>query len=325
MKKLKSTLKNFLSTEATSGAFILIATLIAITAANSQYASYYHFFTKHATHWVNDILMMFFFLLVGLELKHETKNGVLKDKKSILFPFIAALGGIITPALIFLAITSNHPALHAGWAIPAATDIAFALGVLTLIGKHIPKSLKIFLLAIAIFDDIAAVIIISVFYTKGWALHPALIGCFIGLCISEKWIKKIIPILHPWVAFFIIPLFIFTNAGISLQGITQNDVINHLTIAILLALFLGKQIGIFISTWIMVKAGWAQVPEGANWKQIYGIAILGGIGFTMSLFIGCLAFPHGFQNAIKIGVIGGSLCSIIWGSIVLRPKLVPRP
>ena len=326
--------------------------------------------------WINDALMAIFFLLVGLEIKRELVGGELATPERRRLPMIAAAAGMICPALLYLAVTGGaaDPAGN-GWAIPAATDIAFAIGVLALLGSRVPPSLKLFLTTVAIVDDMGAVAIIALFYSHGLALL-ALAGAAVvagGSALMNRlgivrlwpyltgfallWVlvlmsgvhatiagvvtAMLVPIgngdasplhrlehaLSPWVAFAIVPLFGFANAGVALGGTSLAVLAEPLVLGIALALFLGKQIGIFGSIRIAVALGFARPPEGTNWAQIYGVALLAGIGFTMSLFIGGLAFPGNaaVMDEVKIGVLAGSILSAVTGFLVLRfaaPKAV---
>ncbi len=369
---------------------MLVFAALALIAANSAfYDSYKNFISADitfgfadysATHalkeWVKDILMVFFFLVVGLELKREMREGFLTEKSQILLPLAAAAGGMIVPALVYLGLNMNVPENHAGWAIPSATDIAFALCVLMLVGKGIPSSVKVFLLAIAIFDDLGAILIIAAFYNTSLSMLPllmalagiiglwllnranitritpyALLGIYLWFCFYHSGIHTTVagvavgmaipmrnkrnlrhsPVngaihfLHPWVSFLVLPIFAFTSAGINFANIAIEDLLNPLPLGIALGLFIGKQIGIFGTTWALIKLKLAHKPEGANWLHIYGVSIIAGIGFTMSLFIGILAFPNEeMQEFVKIGVIGGSLLSTIWGFAVLRAAAKPH-
>ena len=381
-KRTASALHDFLADEAAGGIVLILAATLAMIAANSPLADAY-FHTLHletgpviapaigpmTVHlWINDALMAVFFLLVGLEIKRELIGGELASGERRRLPMIAAAAGMICPALLYLALTGGAAALRPGWAIPAATDIAFAIGVLALLGPRIPPSLKLFLTTVAIVDDMGAVAIIAVFYSHGLALL-ALAGATIvagGMALMNRfgvirlwpyligfvllWIlvlmsgvhatiagvvtAMLIPIgkgeasplhqlehaLSPWVAFAIVPLFGFANAGVALGGASLAVFAEPLVLGIALALFLGKQIGIFGSIRIAVGLGVARAPGGASWAQIYGVALLAGIGFTMSLFIGGLAFPgdDAMMDEVKIGVLAGSLLSAMVGFLVLR-------
>ncbi|HEY5776338.1 MAG TPA: Na+/H+ antiporter NhaA, partial [Xanthomonadales bacterium] len=323
--------------------------------------------------WVNDGLMAIFFLLVGLELKREVADGQLSRPEQIALPALAAIGGLIVPAVIYWLINRGNPQGLDGWAIPTATDIAFALAILSLLGNRVPASLKIFLTTIAIFDDLAAIVIIAVFYSGDlssaslaaagagivmlFALNRMgvkslaaylIIGIFIWLFVLKSGVHAtlagiavaaFIPlkdaddqsplrhlehILHPWVAYCVLPLFAFANAGLALAGVGVGDVTGTISTGIVLGLFLGKQLGVFGMTALVVGLGIAKKPEGSTWATLYGVALLCGVGFTMSLFIGSLAFEHGgFSNvaALKIGVICGSIASAFCGWLVLHLSL----
>ncbi|WP_439494244.1 Na+/H+ antiporter NhaA [Bosea sp. (in: a-proteobacteria)] len=375
----RSPLGAFLKSEAAGGVLLMISAALALIIANSPVAPLY-FATLGSyvaglsiLHWINDALMAVFFLLVGLEIKRELLEGQLSTWSRRALPGIAALGGMVVPALIFLALTRGDPVAMRGWAIPAATDIAFALGVLALLGSRVPVSLKIFLTALAILDDLGAVIIIALFYTKGLSLPMlGLAGaCIVGLIVLNRlhvtklwaylglgallWffvlksgvhatlagvaLALTIPIgdgsdsdepehsplhtlehwLHPYVAFLIVPIFGFANAGVSFTGMTPASALAPVPLGIALGLFLGKQIGVFGFSWLAIRAGLAAMPAQANTLQLYGVALLCGIGFTMSLFIGALAFDSPeLGKATKIGVLLGSIASAVLGAIVLR-------
>jgi len=315
-------------------------------------------------------LMAIFFFLVGLEIKREVLEGELSSFDKASLPIFAAIGGVVVPALFYVYFNISDPIAVQGWAIPAATDIAFALGILALVGSRVPVSLKILLLAVAIIDDLVAIIIIALFYTQDLSLVAlawgglgvaglialnrsgmmritpyALIGVFVWACVLKSGVhatlagvitalaiplkakdpSKSSPLhraehgLHIWVAFLILPLFAFANAGVSLKGITFSDVMAPIPLGIALGLFLGKQIGVFSFSWVAVKLGWAKLPTGANWCQLYGIACLTGVGFTMSLFIGTLAFDGDeILNAVRLGVLMGSIASGVLGFALLR-------
>ena len=330
--------------------------------------------------WINDGLMAVFFLFVAVEIKKEIVKGALSDWQRAALPVYGAIGGMAVPAMVFIGIVGIEAAEARGWAIPAATDIAFALGVLSLLGNRVPPSLKIFLLALAIVDDLAAIIIIAVFYTAelsmaaliigaigvaalvlanrmgvrnigvfmviGLALwvavlksgvHATLAGVVLGFAIpikQDQWgyspMIAVKEALRPWVAFLIMPVFAFANAGVPLGGLTMEDLTAPLTLGIAAGLFIGKQIGIFGLAYGAIKLGLARPPEGANTMQIYGVALIAGIGFTMSLFIGTLAFSDvAHQNAVRLGVLTGSLASGLLGAAVLmlaakRRETVPQ-
>ncbi len=371
-----SVLRDFLQSEAAGGIILMIAAALALVVANSPLSGAYFSalqakgFGLSVEHWVNDGLMAVFFLLVGLEIKREVVHGQLSTWSRRVLPGLGALGGMAAPALVYLALNAQSPATLRGWAIPTATDIAFALGVLALLGPRVPASLKIFLTALAIIDDLGAVLIIALFYTADLSL-PALgaaaaaLGALVGLNrlgIGKLWpylllgaglwgamlqsgihatiagvaLALTIPMrpaggdrhsplhrlehaLAKWVAYGIVPIFGFANAGVSFTGLQPSAALGSLPLGVALGLFLGKQIGVFGAAWTAIRLGFAERPQGASMAQLYGIAILCGIGFTMSLFIGALAFgghPES-SDAVKIGVLAGSGLSAILGSIVL--------
>jgi Na+:H+ antiporter, NhaA family len=383
----RSALREFLASEAAGGIVLMAAAALAMLAANSSYsAEYFHFvhavigpeltpklgpMTVHL--WINDGLMAIFFLLVGLEIKREFVDGHLSTWADRRLPVIAAAAGMAVPAAIYLAVVGGDAALHRGWAIPAATDIAFAIGVLALLGSRAPASLKLFLTTVAIVDDMGAVAIIALFYTaelnvaalaaaaviwlammalnrlKVSALWPYLIlaallwyatllsgvhatiaGVLAAFAIpfrrtlgapdaEDSLLHRLEHALARPVAFLIVPLFGFANAGVSLAGVGVAQAFAPLPLGIAAGLFLGKQLGIFCSVWLAEKFGIAARPKNASWVQVYGVALLCGIGFTMSLFIGGLAFSDAAQaDAVKIGVLMGSLLSAIIGYLVLR-------
>ena len=381
--KLKGALA-FVHHEAAGGLVLMLAALAALIASNSPLAWLYDGFLDTAVGvrvgplaidkplllWINDGLMAVFFFLVGLEIKRELLRGELSTLGQAALPALAAVGGMAVPAVIYVAINAGDPAALRGWAIPTATDIAFSVGVLALLGSRIPSSLKIFLLALAIIDDLGAIIIIALFYTEQlspaslmlaavgavvlWALNargvsrPApyvLTGLFIWVCVLKSGVhatlagvvvalaipaqseapeqpsllEQLEESLHPWVAFAVLPLFAFANAGVSLQGVSLAKLLAPVPLGIALGLLLGKPLGIFGAVWLAVKGGLASRPEGASWGQVLGIGMLGGIGFTMSLFIGTLAFPDPAHAAqLRLGVLAGSLLSAAVGCLVLR-------
>ncbi len=380
--------KNFLKSEAAGGIILMAAALAALIVANSALYPWYSNLLyaptgpilseklgpMNAHLWVNDGLMAIFFLLVGLEIKREFVDGRLVTWDQRRLPFIAAVGGMIAPAVVYLLITRSTPGLANGWAIPAATDIAFAIGVMALLGKRVPTALKLFLTTVAIIDDMGAVIIIAVAYTasiKGVALlaaaailggmfllnrsgvrhlgvyligfallwyavllsgvHATVAGVLAAFAVPviktpgsvdspDSPLHKLEHALHPWVAFAVVPIFGFANAGISLDGITPDILFTALPLGIAAGLVLGKQSGIFGLIWIAVKLGFAKKPRGTTWLQIYGMAALCGIGFTMSLFIGMLAFAQSAElvEEAKIGILAGSIVSGLIGYLVLR-------
>jgi NhaA family Na+:H+ antiporter len=375
----RSALRTFMASEAAGGFVLIAAAVLALVVANSPLADAYFGVLKSylgplsVLHWINDALMALFFLLVGLEIKREVLDGQLSTWERRALPGAAALAGMLAPALIYVAINSGDPSALRGWAIPAATDIAFALGVLALLGKRVPASLKIFLTAVAVLDDLGAIVIIALFYTSDLQLGP-LIGAAGGLAFlyglnragvrslapyllvgAGVWVAVLLSGVHatlagvavaltiplrptpgrpeaadsplhrlehaiaPWVAFAVVPVFGFANAGVSFAGLGIDEALAPVPLGIALGLFLGKQLGIFGAVWAMVKLGAAQLPADASWRQVYGVAILCGIGFTMSLFIGGLAFGEGTTRGdeVKIGVLAGSLLSALAGYALL--------
>lgn len=387
-RKTRSAMRDFLVNEASGGIVLIAAAVLAMVAANSAFADQYFHLLHLATGpvlldalgpmtvhlWINDGLMAVFFLLVGLEIKREFVDGRLASWDRRRLPFIAAAAGMAFPALIYLAVVGFDPAIMRGWAIPAATDIAFAIGVLALLGSRAPPALKLFLTTVAIVDDMGAVAIIAFAYTDHinllalggavlvagglyalnragvrrlsvylagfivlWLLvllsgvHATIAGVLTALLIpittspgapdsQESPLHRLEHALHPYVAFLIVPLFGFANAGVSLAGTSLASLAEPLVLGITLGLFLGKQIGILGSIALAERLGIARRPGGASWLQIYGVALLAGIGFTMSLFIGGLAFPGdaALVDKVKLGVLGGSILSGLAGYLVLR-------
>ena len=372
----------FFSHEASGGILLGLSAIAALIVANSALQPSYDWLLnlpfavtlggegleKPLILWINDGLMAVFFFLIGLELKREILEGKLKNPRDVILPGLAAVGGMAVPALVYLFFNWGNPDTIGGWAIPAATDIAFALGVLALVGSRVPAALKVFLLTLAILDDLGAIVIIALFYTaelkvdylflsllplgamlwlnlKGshrmapilllgvvlWVLvlksgvHATLAGVITAFLIplKDKWGKSPLHALEhglsPYVLFFIVPVFAFANAGVSLAGIELGDMLAPLPLGIALGLVLGKQIGVFGATWATVKLGFAQLPHGVTWAHIYGLSCLAGIGFTMSLFIGSLSFADPeLMNAVRLGVLSGSLISGVVGFAVLR-------
>ena len=379
--------REFLRLESAGGVLLVLASITALVLANSPLAGYYGQLmgstvtitiegfgvSKPLLLWVNDGLMAIFFLLVGLELKREVVEGQLSSADQIVLPAVAALGGLLVPAAIFWFINRDNPTGINGWAIPTATDIAFALAVLSLLGNKVPASLKIFLTTIAIVDDLAAIIIIAIFYSGDLSTASLgaaamgiavlfilnrmgvrrlaaylLVGAFIWLFVLKSGVHAtlagvivaaFIPlkscddhsparhlehILHPWVAFGVLPIFAFSNAGVSFAGVGTDALLGTVSLGIILGLFVGKQLGVFGLTALAIGLGFAKKPEGTNWGMLYGVALICGVGFTMSLFIGGLAFEHGnfaLDAAVKLGVITGSLISAVCGYLVLRASL----
>ncbi|MFQ2677091.1 Na+/H+ antiporter NhaA [Aeromonas caviae] len=382
--------KRFLKLESASGIILILAALLAIGLANSALAQHYQSFlntevqvriaaldiNKPLLLWINDGFMAIFFLLVGLEVKREMLEGALSSRVQATFPAIAAVGGMLVPALIYSFFNYGDEATRAGWAIPAATDIAFALGVMALLGKRVPTSLKVFLLALAIMDDLGVIIIIALFYTQQLSLtalaigvvatltllwmnrrgedriglymlvglvlwvavlksgvHATLAGVIVGFMIplnGKRYaspLKHLEHVLHPWSAFLILPLFAFANAGVSLEGVYFSALLNPLPMGIILGLFVGKPLGIFTISWLAVKSGIAQLPQGVNFRQIFAVSILCGIGFTMSMFIASLAFEHGgldYGSYSRLGILAGSALAAVIGYIALRISLPNR-
>ncbi|MCP5395144.1 MAG: Na+/H+ antiporter NhaA [Sphingomonadaceae bacterium] len=380
VRRLTPMLKEFLAEESAGGIVLMVAALAALVLANSPLAASYNGvlgmqvtaaigeagISKPLLLWINDGLMALFFFLVGLEVKREVLDGQLASWKQASLPLFAAIGGMAAPALVFLWINAGMPENTSGWAIPAATDIAFALGVLALMGNRVPVALKALLLAIAVIDDIGAIAIIAIFYSENiqpgmligagavlavmvalgrmgvarnwpyvllgillWVLvlksgvHATLAGVAAAMAIpmvagDERPLERMEHGLHPWVAFFIVPVFALANAGVSLAGLELADLLAPLPLGIALGLVLGKQAGILGLSWIAVKAGMASLPDDVNWRQLHGLSLVAGIGFTMSLFIGALAFDDPAQmDAVKLGVLSGSLVSALAGVALL--------
>ncbi|TGV52048.1 Na+/H+ antiporter NhaA [bacterium M00.F.Ca.ET.141.01.1.1] len=375
-----SVFREFLDSEAAGGVILMVAAALALIVANSPLGETY-FAVLHAylgplsvSHWVNDGLMAVFFLLVGLEIKREMLDGQLSTWPRRVLPGIAAAGGMVVPALVYVAVNSNNPAALSGWAIPTATDIAFALGVLSLLGSRVPASLKVFLTALAIIDDLGAVIIIAIFYTSGlslaylgaafaviavlvvlnrmrvmslvpylvlgailWVLvlksgvHATLAGVALALTIplersagighdlDHSPLHRLEHGLHKLVAFIVIPIFGFANAGVSLAGLSFGALIEPLTLGVAAGLVVGKLVGVFGSSALAIRFGLADLPAHAGWMHMLGISLLCGIGFTMSLFIGLLAFASdmALQDAVKVGILAGSFVAALLGAAVL--------
>lgn len=375
-------LREFIASESACGIILMIAAAIALIIANSPLLPAYQdllatpvlfsagdlvTIDKPLLLWINDGLMALFFFLIGLEVKREIVTGQLRSWKQASLPVYAALGGMIIPALLYVAINAGSPENIRGWAIPAATDIAFALGLLALLGSRVPVALKALLLAIAIIDDIAAIAIIALFYTENMklgalalALLPAvgmlmlnrariartipyfLLGALLWICVlksgvhatlagvvtamfvpiatgDERPLERLEHALHPWVAFLILPIFAFANAGVSFAGAGLDALLAPLSLGIAAGLVVGKQVGIFGACWLAVRGGLATLPPGISMWHVYGLSCLAGIGFTMSLFIGNLAFADaGSIAAVKLGVLSGSVVAAIAGVIVLK-------
>lgn len=367
--------------DSAAGILLIAVAAAAMLVANSPLAGAYHelfhgelwskgIFKLNTLHlWINDALMALFFFLVGLEVKRELVAGQLADPAQRRLPLVAALAGMAVPALVYLAIAGGNPALRPGWAIPAATDIAFAMGVMGLLGNRVPASLRLFLLTVAIVDDIGAVLVIALFYTAGLKLvwlaaaaavyavmvalnrrgvsglwpylalgiglwfcvlnsgvHATIAGVLAAFTIpmyrrtGEDMLENVEHGLAPWSAYFIVPIFGFANAGVTLAGIGADGILAQLPLAIAAGLVIGKQAGILAAVWLADRTGFALKPDGASWPEVWGVAILCGIGFTMSLFIGELAFPENraLIDEAKVGILGGSLISALIGYTVLR-------
>ena len=380
---ISSPFRWFFKLESATGLVLLIGAVIALILSNSNLSGYYFDVLKthiligtqnfgldlSILHWINDVLMCVFFFVVTLEIKREFIHGELSRPKQASLPIIAAIGGMAVPAIIYVIINFETGNTLRGWAIPSATDIAFSIGVLSLLGKRVPISLKIFLMALAIIDDLGAIIIIAFFYSTDlqYMYLTLMIGSFLALLIINKFgVKKFAPylliglflwyfthesgihstisgvvlaltiphrihekdfslllklehILSPYVAFGIMPLFALANAGVSLEGISTNTLMAPVPLGILCGLFFGKQIGVFLFSYLSIKLKFAEMPSNSNWIKLYGVGILTGIGFTMSLFVGNLAFMENTQHmvGVKIGVLCGSLLSAFVGYFLL--------
>ena len=388
-ERIVDSIKDFLKLESASGILLMAAMVLAMIMNNTVLDDLYQAFIsipiavqvagliidKPLLLWINDGLMALFFLTIGLELKREILEGELSTVSKIALPLSAAVGGMVVPAMIYASINWGDPVALDGWAIPAATDIAFALGILTLLGNRVPNSLKIFLISLAVFDDIGAIVIIAIFYTVDLSFVSLLVA---GVCIAILvvmnisnvtrisayavvglilWISVLksgvhatlatvimaftIPLrtkdtsvrsplhqleedLHPMVAYFVLPIFAFANAGVNLGNLTLESMIHPVPVGIALGLFLGKQVGVFAFAWLAVMTGLASKSKDISWASLYGVALLCGIGFTMSLFIGSLAFEHGGLPANideRFGVLFGSILSALAGYLVLKYSL----
>jgi NhaA family Na+:H+ antiporter len=384
--------REFLRLESSAGIVLISAAIVAELWANSPFGPEYFevintkvaviigefSIDKPLLLWVNDGLMAVFFFLVGLEIKRELLEGELSRKEQVVLPCAAALGGFVLPALVYAWFNQDDPAALAGWAIPAATDIAFALGILSLLGDRVPVALKVFLTSLAIFDDMGAIVVISIFYTSNLSLLSlglaalgivvltilsrkrvgrvsayVVVGVFIWICVLKSGVHAtlaglivafFIPMrhqdeayegsplihtehaLHPWVAFLVLPVFAFANSGVELTGVGLDTLSESVPVGIGLGLLLGKPIGVLAASWIVVKLAGAELPAGATWGSMVGVAVLTGIGFTMSLLIGTLAFPEGDQSsqvAMRVGVLGGSTIAAVLGYLILA-RTLPR-
>ncbi|MDC9593030.1 Na+/H+ antiporter NhaA [Xenorhabdus sp. IM139775] len=380
-------IRQFLKLEAAGGLLLIAAAVIALIMANTPLQALYHQFlnlpvamqfaaleiNKPLLLWINDGLMAVFFLIVGLEVKRELIEGSLAGRDKAIFPAIAALGGMLVPALIYLLFNGRDEITQQGWAIPCATDIAFALGVMALLGKRVPTALKVFLLALAIIDDLGVIIIIALFYTKTVSLAASgmaiimiglliwmnrkgiaktsaylIVGVVLWVCILKSGVHAtlagvivgfLIPLrdkkgqspsetleheLHSWVAYFILPLFAFANAGVSLQGVTLDGLTSMLPVGIALGLLIGKPLGIFLFSWVSVKLGVAKLPGNISMQQIFAVSVLCGIGFTMSIFISALAFEglnDTFSTYSRLGILVGSTTAAVVGYGLLNRRL----
>ncbi len=388
MKKIEE----FIKKESSAGIVLIFVTIVALILQNSPLSELYSSFlhtpveirfgalqiAKPLLLWVNDGLMAVFFFLIGLEVKREVMEGHLSSVKQVALPGIAAVGGMVVPALVYILFNKGESFAMNGWAIPTATDIAFALGILSLLGSRVPVSLKIFLMALAIIDDLGAIVIIALFYTSDLSMlsigiaSASLIALFIlnRMGVAKKaayilvgvvlWVSVLksgvhatlagvalaffIPLnvkgsdgksfsmskemehdLHYWVAFMILPLFAFVNAGVDLRGISLEEMFGPVPMGIMLGLFIGKQLGVFGFSWLAIKLKLASLPEGSSWRQLYGVAVLTGIGFTMSLFVDSLAFSDSqvYKYADKLAILLGSFLSGVVGYLILRGSKPP--
>lgn len=385
-KPVSHVLKEFVQQESAAGLLLMATALLAMLVANSAWSGQYLALLqvpvavqvaefgihKPLLLWINDGLMAIFFLLVGLELKREWLVGELADKSQVVLPAFAALGGMAIPALLYVAINAHDASTLSGWAIPAATDIAFALGILSLLGSRVPLSLKVFLTSLAIFDDVGAIVIIALFYTADLSLqalavaavavlllaifnrqrvihtapyllvglvlwvamlksgvHATLAGVLIAFFIpmqqhnnaNQSPLRQLEHSLHPWVAYMVLPVFAFANAGLNLRNLDAQQMLHPVTLGVAAGLLIGKQLGVMLCCWLAIRLGWAQLPKGATWLSLYGIAVLTGVGFTMSLFIGGLAFVGETPFDERLGIVLGSLFSGAVGYWVLKRSL----
>ena len=383
IQQITKPFKYFFKLEAASGLVLLFAAILALIISNGQLSDiYFSTLEKYiilgtkefglklsVLHWINDVLMAIFFFFVSLEIKREFLQGELSNPKQAMLPIIGAVGGMAVPAFFYIIINYSDSTTLNGWAIPSATDIAFSLGVLSLLGKRVPISLKVFLTALAIIDDLGAIVIIAFFYSGNieikylilmlvsvillvglnkfkvksfipflvvgvflWdfthqsGIHATIAGVLLALTIphniknnKESMLLKLEHGLSPYVAFGIMPVFAFANAGVSLEGLTFKTLLNPVPLGIVLGLFFGKQIGVFVLSYISIKLKFADKPTGSTWPALYAVSILTGIGFTMSLFVGNLAFANNleYMDGVKIGVLAGSLLSTLFGYFLL--------
>ena len=388
IQKITKSFISFFKLESASGIVLLFAALVALFISNSEFSNLYfstlekylfiginNFGLKLSVlHWINDALMAVFFFFVTLEIKREFLQGELSNIKQALLPIIAAVGGMVVPALVYVFINLGDGETLKGWAIPSATDIAFSLGVLSLLGSRVPLSLKVFLTALAIIDDLGAIVIIALFYsgdlsikylslmllafiillvinkfnvkkflpylivgiflwdfTHNSGIHATIAGVLLAMTIphrkKDKDFSLLIKVEHaisPYVAFGIMPIFAFANAGVSLEGLSFSSLLDKVPLGIVLGLFVGKQLGVFVFSYVSIKLKIAQMPSNTSWYNFYGVGVLTGIGFTMSLFVGNLAFAENLQymDGVKIGVLTGSLLSTLFGYflILLTPN-----
>tara|TARA_Y100000590_G_scaffold147993_1_gene170062 strand:- start:9436 stop:10599 length:1164 start_codon:yes stop_codon:yes gene_type:complete len=379
---IRNIIQNFVKLESSSGILLLFSGALALILSNSNFAEVFNYilhlklflgtnlplFYKSIQHWINDGLMVIFFFTIGLEIKREFLEGELSMPSQAILPVIAAVGGMAVPAMFYLFFNINDPNTIRGWAIPSATDIAFSLGVLSLLGSRVPISLKIFLMALAIIDDLGAIIIIALFYSSNldilslfivlfilfflyqcnkkniqniwmyiflgtllWifiqnsGIHATISGVLLAIfipherkqqsslltCAEEK--------LHPWVAYFIMPMFALANAGVYLGDVSLESLSDPIPLGVMTGLLFGKQIGVFFTTFLLIKFGYARLPSGSNWMQMFGVAVLTGIGFTMAMFINFLAFDSDvYINQAKIGILIASFISAVFGYILLK-------
>lgn len=388
----RAALREFLKLESAAGILLVLAGTLAVVAANTPLAGAYLallqtpftvqvgplLLDKTVLIWINDLLMAVFFVLVGLEIKREVVSGELSDPAKVALPAIAAIGGMVVPAAIYAWLNWHDPVGIRGWAIPSATDIAFALGVLSLFGSRVPLGLKVFLMTLAVLDDLGAIVIIALFYTSDLSLQAlalasiaiatlfalnrvgvtriapyVVVGVALWVCVLKSGVHATLAgvvtalfvparasrdehappstrlehALHPWVAFGILPVFAFANAGVSLHGLSLRDLAMPIPLGILLGLFVGKQAGVFAFAWLAVRTGLARLPAGVTFSHVYGAAVLCGIGFTMSLFIGMLAFENAAAAEVivtdRLGILAGTLLSAVFGSLVLH-RVLPR-
>lgn len=387
MQRIINSLQAALRQEIAAGTILMVAALLAVLVANSPWAAWYSGLLdmplsigagnwqleKSLLHWVNDGLMAVFFLLVALEIKRELIEGALSTRKQALLPLITAVGGVLCPALIYIGMNYENGEALRGWAIPCATDIAFSLGVLAMVGSRVPMALKVFLTAVAVVDDLIAIIIIAIFYAGAIAgaalaaaglcmallllmercrvryltpylvigvmlwlavlqsgIHATIAGVILGLCIpfrsednrQERMLIRLQHALHPWVTYGILPVFAFANAGVSFSGLSLHSLAEPIPLGIAVGLFFGKQLGICGSAWLAHRLGIAHLPAGVSWLAFYATAVIAGIGFTMSLFIGALAFADAaLITEVRMGVLLGSLVSAVTGYFLLRYAL----